>query len=228
MALSDRGNFLLNLKGHFMKKLVLKTAFVALSALFAFNSTATAADPALGKEYLEIRQAPSAQKEVVEFFSFYCPHCYNFEMNFKIPSQVKAGLPEGTAFKQYHVSFDEKTDRLARAWALAMALKVEEKVKTPLFEAAQANKIDSMNDVRDIFAKNGVTAEQFDANINSFVVSGLYNKQTQLAEEYKVVAVPSFFVNGQYQLNMEGFSDAKSNEDFIKRYVDAVLFLSKK
>ncbi|HDL4956674.1 TPA: thiol:disulfide interchange protein, partial [Mannheimia haemolytica] len=36
------------------------------------------------------------------------------------------------------------------------------------------------------------------------------------------------FVNGQYQLNLEGFADSSSTNDFIKRYVDAVVFLSKK
>ncbi|HDL4619063.1 TPA: thiol:disulfide interchange protein, partial [Mannheimia haemolytica] len=86
-----------------MKKLALKTAFVALSALFTFNSTAIAADPTAGKEYIEVRKAPSAQKEVVEFFSFYCPHCYDFELSYKIPSQIKEKLPSDSKLVQYHV-----------------------------------------------------------------------------------------------------------------------------
>ena len=88
-----------------MKKMLLKTTFVALSALFAVNSTAFASGPVEGKEYNIVRQAPSAQKEVLEFFSFYCPHCYDFELNYKIPSQIKANLPEGTKLVQYHVNF---------------------------------------------------------------------------------------------------------------------------
>ncbi|QBQ63489.1 thiol:disulfide interchange protein [Actinobacillus indolicus] len=212
-----------------MKKFALKTVFIALSALGAFSTTAMAQDPVANKEYIEVRQVPSVQKEVLEFFSFYCPHCYDFELNYKIPSKVKAGLPEGAVLKQYHVDFlGRQSAELTRAWALAMALGAEDKVKTPLFEAAQKDAIKSMDDIRAIFLANGITAEQFDSGINSFAVNGLVTKQTQAAEEFKVRGVPAFFVNEQYQLNPEGFSDSGSTNEFVQRYIDAILFLVKK
>ncbi|AJE09069.1 DsbA family protein [Mannheimia haemolytica] len=212
-----------------MKKFALKTVLVALSALFAFNATAVAADPTAGKEYIEVRKAPSAQKEVVEFFSFYCPHCYDFELNYKIPSQIKAKLPADSKLVQYHVNFlGRQSENLTRAWALAMALGAEDKVKTALFEAAQKDAFKSMDDIRAVFIANGISAEQFDSGINSFAVNGLVNKQVQLAEDFQIRGVPAFFVNGQYQLNLEGFSDSSSTNDFIQRYIDAVVFLSKK
>ena len=71
---------------------MLKTTFVALSALFAFSANSLAAEPVEGKEYKVVSQAPSSQKEVVELFSFYCPHCYAFELQYKIPSQIKDNL----------------------------------------------------------------------------------------------------------------------------------------
>lgn len=212
-----------------MKKLPLKAALVALSALFTFQPATMAQDFSEGKHYSEIRQAPSAQKEVVEFFSFYCPHCYDFELSYKIPSKIKAKLPEGVVLKQYHVNFlGRQSENLTRAWALAMALGVEDKVKTPLFENAQKDAIKSMDDIRAVFLANGVSAEQFDGGINSFAVNGLVNKQLQLAESFKVRGVPEFFVNEQFKLNMEGFSDVSSMGEFIERYVDAVLYLIKK
>lgn len=212
-----------------MKKFVLKTAFIALSALCAFNSTAMAVEPTEGKEYIEVRKAPSAQKEVVEFFSFYCPHCYDFELTYKIPSQIKSKLAEDTKLVQYHVNFlGRQSENLTRAWALAMALGVEDKVKTALFEGAQKNAFQSMDDIRTVFLDNGITAEQFDGGINSFAVNGLYNKQVQLADDFQIRGVPAFFVNGQYQINLEGFSDSRSTNDFIQRYIDAVVFLSQK
>lgn len=210
-----------------MKKFALKTAFVALSALFAFNVNAQ--ELTAGKEYIEVRQAPSAQKEVLEFFSFYCPHCYDFELNYKIPSKIKAGLPEGAVLKQYHVDFlGRQSENLTRAWALAMVLGVEDKVKTPLFENAKKDTFKSMDDIRAVFLANGITAEQFDNGINSFAVNGLVNKQKQAAEAFNIRGVPSFFVNEQYQINAEGFSDVQTMGEFVQRYVDAVLFLVKK
>lgn len=212
-----------------MKKTTLTATFVALSALFGMNSHLTAQTPTLGKEYLEIRQAPSAQKEVLEFFSFYCPHCYDFELSYKIPSKIKEKLPEDIKLVQYHVNFlGRQSEDLTRAWALAMALGAEDKVKTALFEGAQKDAFKSMDDIRAVFLANGITAEQFDSGINSFAVNGLVNKQVQLAEDFQIRGVPAFFVNGQYQLNLEGFADSSSTNDFIQRYVDAVIFLSKK
>lgn len=212
-----------------MKKIALKSTFIALSALFAVNSTALAADPVEGKEYISVRQAPSAQKEVLEFFSFYCPHCYDFELTYKIPSQIKAKLPEGVKLVQYHVNFlGRQSENLTRAWAFAMAQGVEDKVKTALFEGAQKDAFKSMDDIKAVFVANGISATDFDNGINSFAVNGLVNKQVQAAEDFKIQGVPAFFVNEQYQMNLEGFSDSKSTNDFIQRYVDAVTFLIRK
>ncbi|QIW15067.1 thiol:disulfide interchange protein [Pasteurellaceae bacterium RH1A] len=208
-----------------MKKLALKATFTALAALFALN---VQAQPQLGKEYVEVRQVPSAQKEVIEFFSFYCPHCYSFEFDYKIPAQVKEKLPQDAKLIQYHVNFlGSQSENLTRAWALAMALGMEDKVKTPLFEAAQANSLKSMDDIRQIFLDNGVSAEQFDGGINSFAVNGLVNKQVQLAEEMKIQSVPTFFINQQYQVNNEGL-DTSSVDAFVKSYVDTIEYLIKK
>ena len=212
-----------------MKKIALKSTFIALSALFAVNSTALAADPVEGKEYISVRQAPSAQKEVLEFFSFYCPHCYDFELTYKIPSQIKAKLPEGAKLVQYHVNFlGRQSENLTRAWAFAMAQGVEDKVKTALFEGAQKDAFKSMDDIKAVFIANGISATDFDNGINSFAVNGLVNKQVQAAEDFKIQGVPAFFVNEQYQMNLEGFSDSKSTNDFIQRYVDAVTSLIRK
>lgn len=210
-----------------MKKRAIKATIIALSALFSFNAVADTftAD----KEYTQVRPAPSAEKEVLELFSFYCPHCYDYEMKYKIPETIKKGLPKDVVLKQYHVDFlGGQSENLTRAWALAMALGAEEKVKTALFENAQNDAFKSMDDIRAIFLANGITAEQFDGGINSFVVNGLVNKQKQAVEEFKVRGVPAFFVNGQYRINSDGFSEVKSTNEFIQRYVDAILFLVKK
>lgn len=212
-----------------MKKLVLKTAAIALSALFALTPSINAAPLSEGKEYIQVRQLPSAQKEVVEFFSFYCPHCYHYELSYNIPSAIKAKLPQDVVLRQYHVDFlGRQSENLTRAWALAMALGAEDKVKVPLFEGAQQDAFKSMEDIRAVFLENGITADQFDSGINSFAVNGLVNKQKQQLEEFKVRGVPAFFVNGQYQIKSDGFSDSASVGEFVQRYVDAVLFLVNK
>lgn len=109
-----------------------------------------------------------------------------------------------------------------------MALGAEDKVREPLFDAARANKLKSMNDIRQVFIDNGVSEKEFDDGIKSFAVIGLANKQRQATDELKVMGVPAFFVDGKYQINNDGFNDVKSTEEFITRYVDIVAYLAKK
>jgi len=81
-----------------------KWLFLALTA--ALSVSVQAADLTEGKQYVVVEgQQQSAQPEVLEFFSFYCPHCYHFETQFHIPQKISESLPEGTPFKQYHVDF---------------------------------------------------------------------------------------------------------------------------
>lgn len=199
----------------------MKKLFALLASMIMATNVTYALSPLTeGKQYVVIDQAPSAQPEVIEFFSFYCPHCYSFEIEYGIPQKVKAVLPENATFKQYHVNFlGRQSENLTRAWALAMAIGAEDKVKTPLFKAAQADTLKSMEDIRQLFIDNGVSAEQFDGGINSFAVTALFNKQTQLADSIQVKGVPDFYVNGKYRVNPEGLSH---NEKFVEDYVETV------
>ncbi len=38
-------------------------------------------------------------------FSFFCPHCYQFEEVLHISDNVKKKLPEGVKMTKYHVNF---------------------------------------------------------------------------------------------------------------------------
>lgn len=199
-----------------MKKLAF-IAMAALSTLTAFS--AQAANLTEGKQYVVTNVERSAQPEVIEFFSFYCPHCYSFEMQYKIPAQVKAALPAGTKFTQYHVNFlGRQSENLTRAWALAMAIGAEDKVKKALFDAAQANQFKSMDDIRQKFIDNGISAEQFDGNINSFTVNALVKKQENLAQQLQVRGVPDFYVNNKFRVNPEGLD----RDNFVQDYVETV------
>lgn len=210
----------------------MKKFLVALASLF-FVANVQAADLTEGKQYIALNTERAVQPEVIEFFSFYCPHCYAFEMDYHIPEKVKAALPEGTKFKQYHVNFlGFQSENLTRAWALAMALGVEEKVKAPLFEVAQTavknrdQSAPSLDAIRQIFIDSGVSTEQFDGGINSFAVTGLYNQQVQAAERFDVHGVPDFYVNGKYRVNPEGLSHSEAG--FIQDYVETVKALLQK
>ncbi|MFC0309054.1 DsbA family protein [Gallibacterium trehalosifermentans] len=212
-----------------MKKLwiVLASLIVAITAPFV-----SAANFTEGKDYSALTLPQSEQKEVIQFFSFYCPHCYDYELKYQIPEKIKQSLPTGVTFKQYHVNFlGAQSANLTRAWALAMAIGEEDKVRAPLFEAARKNSLHSMEDIRQIFIENGIDGKTFDGAINSFAVNALVVKQEKTAESFKVRGVPDFYINGKYHIetgNNSGFSNIKTLDEFVQRYVDLTQFLLKK
>ena len=212
-----------------MKKLLL----VLTGLLAVFSAPLTfAANFDEGKDYTALTLPKSAQKEVIEFFSFYCPHCYDYEMKFHIPEKIQQSLSPDVSFKQYHVNFlGAQAENLTRAWALAMAIGAENKVRAPLFAAAQSNSLRSMDDIRQIFIDNGIDGKEFDATINSFAVNALVAKQENAAEAFKVHGVPDFYINGKYHIeigNDSGFSKVNTIDEFVQRYVDLTQFLLKK
>ena len=205
----------------------MKKLFFILTALLSIN-IAQAADfvPQEGRQFITVSQPATVDKEVIEFFSFYCPHCASFQTEYKIPQTIQAKMPAGTQFVKYHVNFlGRASEDLTRAWAFVMATNNTELVEDALFAAAQKNSINSMSDIRKIFIDKGISAEQFDNGINSFAVNGLVNKQVKALEQYQVRGVPAFFVNGNKQVEMNGFSDSASVEQFVENYTDTVLYL---
>ncbi|MFD0706765.1 thiol:disulfide interchange protein DsbA [Photorhabdus akhurstii] len=188
--------------------------------------SASAANFTEGKQYTELKSPVADQPPVLEFFSFYCPHCYQFEEIFKVPQTVKQHLPEGTKLVRYHVDFLGPLGKeLTTAWAAAMAMGVEDKVTPVLFEGIQKTlAIKTTNDIRNAFIKAGVTAEDYDAAMSSFVVKSLVVKQQKAAQDLQLRGVPAMFVNGKYMVKNDGI-DASSADNYAKSYSDVVNFL---
>ncbi|GMB65341.1 thiol:disulfide interchange protein [Pectobacterium parmentieri] len=204
----------------FMKKLWLALIGVVL----AFS--ASAAEFSDGKQYVELDKPAAQEPQVLEFFSFYCPHCYQFEQVYHVPDAVKKALPEGTKMTRYHVNFLGTLGKnLTQAWAVAMALGVEDKITPLMFDAVQKTQtVQKPEDIRAVFVEAGVTAEEFDSALNSFVVKSLVAQQEKAAADLQLRGVPAMFVNGKYMIKSDGL-DTSSMDAYVKQYADVVKFL---
>ncbi|NSL64559.1 thiol:disulfide interchange protein DsbA [Yersinia pestis] len=186
----------------------------------------TAAQFTDGKQYLTLDKPVTGEPQVLEFFSFYCPHCYQFEEVYQVPKAVKKALPEGTKMTRYHVEFlGPLGKQLTQAWAVAMALGVEEKITPLMFEGVQKTQtVQTPGDIRNVFIKAGISGEDYDAALNSFVVKSLVAQQQKAAEDLQLRGVPAMFVNGKYMIKNDGM-DTSSMDNYVKQYADVVTFL---
>ncbi|OZI14996.1 protein disulfide oxidoreductase DsbA [Sodalis-like symbiont of Philaenus spumarius] len=201
-----------------------KIWFALVGITLAFS--ASAAQCTEGQQYVQLDKPVTSEHQVLEFFSFYCPHCYKFEQVYHISSMVKKALPAGTKMTKYHVNFlGPMGKQLTQAWAVAMALGVEDKVSPLLFDGLQKTQtIRTPDDIRAVFVKAGVSAEEYDSAWNSFVVKSLVVQQEKAATDLQLRSVPAMFVNGKYMLKNNGM-DMSSMDAYTKQFADVAKFL---
>ncbi|MEN9904991.1 MAG: hypothetical protein RLZZ555_1556 [Pseudomonadota bacterium] len=153
-----------------------------------------------GKDYQRLKQplavdAPPGQVEVLEFFSYGCIHCFNFE------PMVKAWLKQ----KPAHVSFRRVpvfSEPLQRVYYALEAMGQLESAHDKLFAQffteqvrPAGNKPEAM---ADWVARAGVDRAKFLEAYQSFGVAGKVRRATQLADLYQVEGTPAVGVAGRF------------------------------
>ena len=138
--------------------------------------------------------------EVVEVFWYGCGHCYTFE---PIVGPWKESLPEDVSFVGVPAIWHPTMALHAKAYYTAKALKVLEKVHTPVFEAMnlKKKKLQSEDEIAEIFVSQGVSTDKFAKVFNSWGV----NQQVKMAESkqrgYRTQGTPELVVNGKYRIS---------------------------
>lgn len=194
------------------------------AALLLAPMAVVAADYQEGVHYTVINDGPATAKpEITEFFSFYCPHCYNFAKT--VVPKIIADKPDGVAFNQAHVDFIGKDMgvEMSRAFAVAHQLNVDDKIDNALFSAIHDKKQNFTNrdDIRALFIANGVDGKTFDAAAESFMVKAQMAKMKRDTENAKLTGVPALVVNGKYRVET---GSIKSYDELL----DIAFFLAKK
>lgn len=204
---------------------------VLMAATLGLAANASAAQYEEGKHYETIDARASKKPEVKEFFSFYCPHCNNFE---PVVKELKTLLKDGVKFKKSHVDFSGPRDSeiqtiLAQGYATANVLPQKDALVAAVFNHIHGKRarINELADMKDIFVSQGVSAEDFDKYYNSFSVRTMASKMKRDQEYYQqkgaLKGVPTFIVNGKYRVILgadSGITDAKSMADLINYLAD--------
>ncbi len=175
----------------------------ASGAAFARNAHAQAAAPVVeGKDYVRLSQplpAPANGKiEVIEFFWYGCPHCFSFEP--AVEAWAKQ-LPADVEFRRVPVYFrEEPFSAHQRLYYSLEQLGLVATMHGKVFNAIHIDhqRLDKPDDMAAFMAKNGVDAKKFLEAYNSFSVQTKARQARQLAEAYKVDAVPAIGVQGRY------------------------------
>jgi thiol:disulfide interchange protein DsbA len=156
-----------------------------------------------GKDYVRLpTPVPTSvpdKAEVIEFFSYTCPHCNDLE---PVAHEWLKRKPENVTFVRIAVAFGATWEPGARAYYAAEALGVLDKVHQPLFDAIhrEKRKLSSEDELAALFAEHGVDQDAFRKAYKSFQTETQMRRGNQLAQRYGVRGVPGVIVNGQYEV----------------------------
>jgi thiol:disulfide interchange protein DsbA len=158
--------------------------------------------PVEGQQFARLQTAvpvtlPSAQKkvEVIEFFSYACPHCAAFDPTME--AWIKQLPPDvyfhyvpvgfiGPALQKMFFALEEIGQREALHRKVFAALHVEHK------------RLNTESEITAFLVANGVDGGKYSDAYKSFAVNTKLTRGQQLVNAYKVDSVPMIGVQGRY------------------------------
>lgn len=182
-----------------------KDDVVILSAKRKGSTSAQGQERFIAGEHYVVLDKPVATRdgskiEVVEMFSYGCPHCYEFEPLIKHWGEQQASDVD---FWFFPAVWNEPMKLYARAFYAAQELDVAEKIHHPLFTAIviEQKNVSNEKDLADFFAKHGVDKTAFTRAFNSTLVKNQVKWAEARVHSYKPASVPEIVVNGKYRID---------------------------
>jgi len=180
---------------------MLKKLFFLAGVLLAFAAGSAGAELQPGKDFELINPPQPTERgkiEVIEFFSYMCPHCDNID---PVVNKWTKTLAKDVLFQRVPVIFRPQWEAPARLYYTLDALGELEKLHAAAFTAIHRERIDLMNEAGVInwAVKKGLDRKKFTDTYNSFAVQSKTQGSKQKQGAYGVPGVPSFVVAGKYR-----------------------------
>lgn len=163
--------------------------------------------------------------EVIEFFSYGCPHCATLEPYFAEWEKTKSA---NIMVTKVPVTFDRpEWKTYARIYYTAEALGVTDKMNSVIFNAIHIKRLNLQDPavVEKLFVEQGVDATKFKNTYkeDSFTLNTKVNQADNLVKQYKVARIPLITVAGRYETAPSmtgGPQGTKDTLDFLIKKVE--------
>ncbi|MEW6119037.1 MAG: thiol:disulfide interchange protein DsbA/DsbL [Pseudomonadota bacterium] len=175
-------------------------AFVAATL---FSLTALAAPDAAfeGHDYTVVKPphsvATGKKIEVLEFFWYRCPHCFQLEPG--LEKWLKK-LPKDAQIRRVPAVFRPDWMPGAKLYYALEQMGLLGRLHNKVFNAYHIENLDLNNPavLGDWIAKQGVDRKKFEGIYNSFSTQSKSMQGAQLATAYAISGVPAFIIDGKY------------------------------
>jgi len=194
---------------------------LAATAWFAL-SAASAAEPVEGKDYVRLKNPQPTETgkkiEVIEFFSYGCPHCNDLE---PILDAWLAKLPPDVQFRRVPVMFQDRWRGLAKVYYTLEAMGDEARLSPEVFKAIHSAGLPLYQDKAffDWAAAHGLDRTKVQDVYNSFAVNSKFTRAIALAQAYNIQSVPTMVIDGKYVTS----SDRVGTHAALPPVIDALI-----
>ena len=174
------------------------------AAALSLAGTARAQGPAPteGTQFMRLETpvppiSPAGKIEVLEFFSYACPHCSAFEPTVEAWA---AKLPADVAFSRVPVFFLANAENFMRTYYALETMGKVAAMQRKIFVAVHVDRLhlDKPADIAALMAKNGIDSAKFLDVFNSFSVATSVARAKKLVAAYKLDGVPALAVQGRF------------------------------
>ncbi|MED5444772.1 MAG: thiol:disulfide interchange protein DsbA/DsbL [Pseudomonadota bacterium] len=176
--------------------------------------------PKAGEHYTDLGapdRSPRGPVTVVEFFSYGCVHCKNFDPQIE---RWTKGLPEDVRFKRAPVAFSASWGLLAKAYHAAERLGILEANHQRLFSALHdaGLALNTEDAMVQFFDGHGTDGRSFRRALRDPAVEEALAEDGALARRYGIRAVPTLVVDGRYRID-----DPSLSRQQILQVADALI-----
>ena len=186
-----------------------------VSTVFALGAALTFTMPSFaqtaGKDYTLISPVQptddAAKIEVVEFFSYGCPHCADFN---PLVMAWEAKLPSDVVFKKVPITFGRGAwENIARLYYTLQITGDLARLEGDIFKAIHSERVNLFEQgaLTEWVVQKGVDAKKFNDTFKSFGVLSKVKRGDQMAQAYKVSGVPALAIDGKFMVGGKDFND---------------------
>lgn len=171
-----------------------------------------------GRDYTVIEPAQPTDNpstiEVVEFFSYACPHCNDLN---PMIHKWAAKLPPDVVFKRVPVSFNPFYELMARLFYSLETTGDLARLDEPLFNALHVKGLKLINEksITEWVTSQGVDALKFGEAWRSFNVNSKTKRADQMARNFRIQGVPAVAVDGRYLVGGKNLQELMALTDKV-------------
>jgi len=179
----------------------MRPLIASIAAALLFGAGLVHAQPSAGSDYrvLDEPQPTSGEGvQVIEFFSYACPHCFDFRPKLH---EWEQNIEQDFELTRIPVNFGrESWERLAVGFYAADTLGALDKTHKATYEALhiQGRQFRSNGALADFYAEQGLDRQEVMDAFDSFAVNMKVKRGKRMVRDYQVRSTPSVVIAGRY------------------------------